>query len=150
MFGFLKNFFSPGQTQDSDFDRSLAESASSLDIQVAITAHENWKLRLMTYLDGKSSEVFDPQVICFDDRCDLGKWIHGPGQERLGKYPGFTALMNNHKMFHYSASNVVSLTKVGKAQEARKMLDGQFSSFSAQVVGALQELQQALERRKSK
>jgi hypothetical protein len=143
MFDFLKNFFVSSQERNSEFNRSVAESTDNLDIQVAITAHENWKLRLKAYLTGKSSEVFDPAVICFDDRCDLGKWIHGPGQEKLGKYPGFTALMNNHKMFHYAASSVVALHASGKSKAARQMLDVQFSDYSNQVVGALKALRQA-------
>jgi len=147
MFGFS---FHRDQKSDSDFDRNVAEAADSLDIQVAISAHENWKIRLQAYLDGKSSEAFNADVICFDDRCDLGKWIHGTGQQRLGKYPGFTALVNSHKMFHYAASNVVTLAQAGKVNEARKMLDGQFSHFSTHVVGALNALQKARGNRRSK
>ena len=92
------------------------------------------------YLDGKTSETFEPDVICFDNRCDLGQWIHGPGQERLGKYPGFTALVDNHKMFHYAASNVVALAQAGKTDEAHKMLEVQFAQHSAEVVRDLQHL----------
>jgi hypothetical protein len=150
MFDFLKNFFRSGQGPSSEFDRILADSTRNLDIQFAITSHENWKTRLLAYLDGKSSEVFDPEVICFDNRCDLGKWIYGPGQAQLGQYPGFKALMDNHKLFHYAASNVVSLTKRGKTREARDILNGQFNSFSTQVVGALKALQQMRNRRKAK
>ena len=149
MFSFLKSFFRKEQV-DSAFGDAVAESTGSLNIDVAISAHENWKLRLQAYLDGKSSEAFEPDVICFDNRCDLGKWIHGPGRERLGKYPGFTALVDNHKMFHYAASNVVSLDQAGKKDDARKMLDGQFSHFSGQVVGILKALQEISASRKSR
>jgi hypothetical protein len=140
MFSFFKSFFGTA-SNDSRMDADLAEAADGLDIQMAIGAHENWKLRLQSFLDGTSKEEFSAEVICFDDRCDLGKWIHSSGRARLGKYPGFTALMNHHKMFHYAASNVVALNKSGKADEARKMLEGQFLSFSKSVEGDLQMLQ---------
>ncbi|MDR0480044.1 MAG: CZB domain-containing protein [Burkholderiaceae bacterium] len=147
MFGFS---FRREQESDNDFARAMAQASDSLDIQVAISAHENWKIRLHAYLDGTSSEAFNPDVICFDDRCDLGQWIHGPGRERLGKFPGFTALVDNHKMFHYAASNVVALSQRGKTSEAHRILEGQFQHFSNQVVGILSLLQKARANYKSK
>lgn len=126
----------------------VAEATAELDIQTAIAAHENWKLRLMSYLEGTSKENFSPEIICFDDRCDLGKWIHGAGKARLGTFPGFTALMGHHKMFHYAASNVVSLAMAGKHAEAQKMLSSQFESFSKSVVVDLKALLDIVERSK--
>ena len=147
MFDFLKSFFRKEEA-DSSFVNAVEESTGSLNIDVAIASHENWKVRLHAYLDGKSSETFEPDVICFDNRCDLGQWIHGPGQERLGKYPGFTALVDNHKMFHYAASNVVSLNQAGKNDDARKMLDNQFNHFSEQLVDILTALRKISASRK--
>jgi hypothetical protein len=139
MFAIFKSFFGPA-SNDSRLDTEIMGAIESLDIQAAMAAHENWKLRLMAYLDGTSKEDFVAEVICFDDRCDLGQWIHSTGKASLGKYPGFTALMGHHKMFHYAASNVVALTKSGKVQDARKMLDGQFVSFSKSVNNDLKML----------
>lgn len=146
--GFFSFFFGSAEP-DSQFNRDLhAAAADGLDIQTAIIAHQNWKLRLEAYLDGTSKEDFSPEVVCFDDRCDLGKWIHGSGQARLGRYPGFTALQGHHKMFHYAASNVVALSKAGKHAEAQKMLYSQFDSFSGSVVRDLESLQTMLEQSK--
>jgi len=145
MLSFIKSFFGSA-SNDSLMHSDLVEAADALDIQMAIGAHENWKLRLQAYLDGTSKEEFSAEVICFDDRCDLGKWIHSAGKARLGRYPGFTALMNHHKMFHYAASNVVALTKSGKADEAREMLDGQFLNFSKSVVADLKGFQSAMSK----
>ena len=132
LFGFGKQ-----SLDEIDFAQS---ALNDLDIPFAVSAHENWKNRLQAYLDGTSKEVFDANVICFDDRCDLGKWIHASGKARLGKYPGFTALMSHHKMFHFAASNVVALQNRGKTAEARAILKGQFSQFSKSVVGDLNAL----------
>lgn len=136
MFERLKNFFGSSETHEA-MDTGGHAMLAQLDIQAAQMAHENWKVRLQAYLDGKSTEKFSPEVICFDDRCDLGKWIHGEAQQRMGKYPGFTALVGHHKMFHYAASNVVSQFQSGHADAARKTLDGVFSHHSHAVTESL-------------
>ena len=117
MFGFFKNFFG-SSALDSELNAAIGTAMDGLDIQTAMIAHENWKLRLQVYLQGKSNEEFSPEVICFDNRCDLGQWIHGKGQAHLGNFPGFTSLLEHHKMFHYAASNVVALSQAGKEADA--------------------------------
>lgn len=112
-----------------------------LDLQAAIAAHRNWKLRLDAYLAGHSTEDLRAENICFDDRCDLGKWIHGPGKKALGHVPGFQRLVADHRMFHYAASNVVALSKAGKVGEALTMLEGPYEAASRNVIAALGELQ---------
>ncbi|MEW5679602.1 CZB domain-containing protein [Comamonas kerstersii] len=118
----------------------IAKIVNTVDIDMAIASHENWKYRLQAFLDGRSTEKFVAEEICFDDRCDLGKWIHGAGKAKLGNFPGFTALQGHHKMFHYAASNVVALAQAGKTEEANKMLDVQFTQQSAEVVRDLRML----------
>lgn len=139
MFNFLKGFFG-NSVNDSRLQEDAVRAMGELDIDMAQAAHENWKLRLQTYLDGLSGEELSAETICFDDRCDLGRWIHGPGAANLGQFPGFTALMGHHKMFHYAASNVVALTKAGKDGEARKMMKRQFEPLSGSVMADLDVL----------
>lgn len=140
MFGFFKSFFG-NSVNDSQIAEEAAQAMDALDIQMAKAAHENWKIRLQAYLDGASTEDLSAETICFDDRCDLGQWIYGPGQQRLGRFPGFTALKGHHKMFHYAASNVVALAKAGREDEARKMLNTQFAGFSKNVIADLDQLE---------
>jgi Chemoreceptor zinc-binding domain len=140
-------FFGSGKQSQADIDNARL-AMNDLDIQVAIAAHENWKNRLQAYLDGTSKEVFVAESICFDDRCDLGKWIHSSGKAKMGQYPGFTALMSHHKMFHFAASNVVALQSRGKTAEAAVILAGQFSQFSKSVVGDLNALSSMAVKRK--
>jgi hypothetical protein len=140
-------FFGSGKQSQEEID--FAQSAlHDLDIQVAISAHDNWKNRLQAYLDGTSKEVFDANVVCFDDRCDLGKWIHSSGKAKLGQYPGFTALMSHHKMFHFAASNIVALQSRGKTAEADVILKGQFTQFSKSVVSDLNALSSIIIKKK--
>lgn len=143
---FLKDvfgeFFGSVNLFKRDATKKIANAVTDLDIDVAIAAHENWKLRLRTFLSGKSTENFIPEEICFDDRCDLGKWIHSSGRAKLGAFPGFTALMEHHKMFHYAASNVVALAQAGKYDDAERMLDVQFAQHSAEVMRDLKKLKE--------
>lgn len=149
MLTIFKSFFGKA-SNDSQMDSEIVGAMESLDIEAAMLAHENWKFRLTSYLNGTSKEEFIAEVICFDDRCDLGQWIHSKGKASLGKYPGFTALMSHHKMFHYAASNVVGLEKGGKSGEAKKMLNDQFATFSKSVIHDLQLLQAVVTRSQHK
>lgn len=130
----VRRFFG-GHEPKAGFEESGVFSAvERLNIQVAKAVHENWQHRLQSYLDGQSTEPLSAEVICLDDRCELGKWMHGPGKAQLGRFPGFTALHGHHKMFHYAASNVVALAKAGKAADAKAMLKGQFAKFSRELL----------------
>jgi Chemoreceptor zinc-binding domain len=140
-------FFGSGKQSQGDIDTALS-ALNDLDIKVAVSAHENWKNRLQAYLDGTSKETFDANVVCFDDRCDLGKWIHSSGKAKLGQYPGFTALMSHHKMFHFAASNVIALQSRGKTAEADVILKSQFAQFSKSVVGDLNALSDMVVKKK--
>ncbi len=123
---------------------SAAAVLAEIDIDTAIAAHENWKLRLQNYLEGKSSEDLKPEVVCQDDRCDLGKWLHGTGQMRLGAYPAFSVLVARHKYFHLQASTVVALTQAGEKDKAGQTLAGSYRHASNQVVLLLKELKRGL------
>lgn len=121
---------------------------AEIDIDTAIAAHENWKVRLQNYLDNKSTEDLKPDVVCMDDRCDLGKWLHGPGQRRLGKYPAFSVLIARHKLFHLHASTVVAMAQSSDREKAAQVLDSGYRHASIQVLLLLKELKQGLGRHK--
>jgi hypothetical protein len=124
--------------------KSAAAVLAEIDIDTAIAAHENWKLRLQNYLSGNSTENLQAEVVCLDDRCDLGKWLHGPGGQRLGKYPAFSVLVARHKYFHVQASTVVALAQANDKDQATKTLEGSYRHASTQVVLLLKELKRGL------
>ncbi len=126
--------------------KSAASVLAEIDIDTAIAAHENWKLRLQNYLNGNSTENLQPEIICLDDRCDLGKWLHGPGGQRLGRYPAFSVLVARHKYFHVQASNVVAMAQANDKEQATKTLEGSYRHASNQVVLLLKELKRGLGR----
>jgi hypothetical protein len=142
---------SASEANDSASEMGLDGKSSrailaEIDIDSAITAHENWKLRLQNYLNGNSTENLQPEIICLDDRCDLGKWLYGPGGQRLGKYPAFSVLVARHKYFHIQASTVVALAQADDKDQASKTLDGSYRHASNQVVLLLKELKRGLGR----
>ena len=53
---------------------------TEIDIDAAIASHESWRLQLQDMVNGRSTEVMRPERICQDDRCDLGRWLHGTGK----------------------------------------------------------------------
>jgi len=160
--GFFSRFFNRGTTDtpavagpeaepervsEMGLDAKAAQAVlNEIDIDTAIAAHENWKLRLQNYLNGTSSEVLLPEVVCLDDRCDLGKWLHGPGQQRLGKYPAFSVLIARHKYFHIQASSVVAMVQTNDKDKATQTLEGSYRYASSQVVLMLKDLKRGLGR----
>jgi hypothetical protein len=133
---------------DIKFDEATSKAVlAEIDIDTAISAHENWKIRLENYLAGKSNEDLKPEVICLDDKCQLGQWLHGNGKMRLGAYPAFSLLVARHQYFHVQASSVVALQQAGKPTEAQQVLDGSYSHASRQVILLLNALKQGLKRK---
>lgn len=124
--------------------KAAAAILAELDIDTAIAAHENWKTRLQAQLNQTGTETLDPTVVCRDDRCDLGQWLHGPGRQRLGKYPAFSVLVARHQYFHVQASTVVAQVHSGDRAAAERTLDTGFRHASNQVVLLLKELKRGL------
>lgn len=148
---FLSRFFDVNvadQTEKSaqpDLDALLA--LAEMDIATAIAAHEDWKQRLLqcvASMDGKLSEDFFPEVICRDDCCDLGKWLHGPGRKRFGHYRAFSVLVARNEYFHAQAALAVAQALGGNKEEASRILNGSFRLASNQVLLMLKELKRNL------
>lgn len=137
-----------GTPSEMGLDASTARAVlAELDIDTAIAAHENWSTRLLAVIKGSSAEQLQPELVCLDDRCDLGKWLHGPGRERLGKYPAFSVLVARHKHFHMEASTVLSLAQSGEQAKAEQKLGSGYRHASNQVVLLLKELKRGLGQR---
>lgn len=124
---------------------SLAKSENAnirneINIPDAVLAHVNWKVRLQKYIDGKSDEQLDPMLICRDDQCDLGKWIHGPATNRFHADKSFHTLRADHAQFHYVAANVVRYVQENDRAGAEALLKGEYARVSHHVVQLLNEL----------
>lgn len=142
--GFFDFFKSSNSNLSRDEEHSahdaLTTASRSLDIDVAIAAHENWKMRLKACISGTSTEQFHPEIICCDDQCDLGKWIYRDGEKHLGKYVTFADLKATHKMFHYTASNIVTMQQAGNTCEANALLEGDLAKLSEKIRKRLSDM----------
>lgn len=123
---------------------SKAEISSEIDLSRAVESHIRWKLRLRNYLDGKSDEQLDPSVICRDDQCELGKWIHGAGMNHFHDLPPFHELRSDHAEFHQIAGKVVRHAQSNEHPRAETLLREDYARVSHKVVMALTELNKAV------
>ena len=117
---------------------------TEIDIDAAIASHEGWRLQLQDMVHGRSSEVMRPEHICQDDRCDLGRWLNGSGQERLGHYPAFGMLVARHRYFHQQAAAVITCFQAGDQAQALQLLNGRCRHASNQVLLLLKELKRGM------
>ena len=134
---------------DGALRAEAVRAAQGLDIEAAIKAHLDWKRQLRAQLQphdaaAEAALAFEREPICHDDRCELGRWILGPGRLRLGAFPGFADLLAHHRMFHHVAANVLALRDAGMLADARRMLDDQFEDYSERVTQDLRLLQQVV------
>ena len=117
---------------------------TEIDIDGAIASHEGWRLKLQDMVNGASQEVMRPERICQDDRCDLGRWLNGSGQERLGHYPAFGMLVARHRYFHQQAAAVITCFQAGDQAQALQLLNGRCRHASNQVLLLLKELKRGM------
>ncbi|PJI96905.1 chemoreceptor zinc-binding protein [Acidovorax sp. 69] len=133
------------------FDGSVAPDSlradtllAALDIDAAINAHERWKVRLMDYLEGRTSVGLDPALIRRSDHSALGRWLHGVGGELLRDQAAYPLLMARHQYFHEQAATLIELAQLGEWDRAVQVLNGGYRYGSSQVVLLLKELKRGL------
>jgi methyl-accepting chemotaxis protein len=113
---------------------------TEINILDAINAHVKWKVRLQDYLNGASTEVLDPMVICRDDQCVLGKWIHGPAMKHFHEHQAYHTLRADHAQFHFIAGNVVKKVQEKDRAAADALMENEYAHTSRKVIQALNEL----------
>jgi hypothetical protein len=123
-------------------DSQKAQIRQELNVMDAINAHVRWKVRLQAYLNGTSTEELDPAVICRDDQCALGKWIHGPALKHFEGNETFHQLRTDHAEFHLIAGDVVNHVQANERPAAEALMDNEYKYASRRVVQALTELDQ--------
>jgi len=100
----------------------------------AIHAHASWKMKLSAYIKNPDNSI-DANVVCKDDQCTLGKWIHGEGAQHAS-LPEFSLLKAAHASFHKEAAEIVRRAKAGEKVSDELVLGAKskFSELSTQVV----------------
>ncbi len=120
------------------------EIGDEIDISEAVAAHVSWKLRLQKCLDGTSEEKLEADVVCRDDQCKLGKWIHGSARKHFDGAQAFHKLREDHATFHQLAGQIVRHAQVNDHASAHALIEGDYKHVSHKVVMALTELNNEL------
>lgn len=111
-----------------------------MDFAQAVTAHQQWKMRLLLFLSGKSTERLDPSVIERADHCELGKWIQAEGKREFAGLKEFKGLQDAHARFHAAAAEAVRKTMAGDKEGAKRIVDGELHEQTVQTVMGLNRL----------
>lgn len=101
--------------------------APVFDFDKAIDAHRQWKVKLRKAI--AENITLDVDGICCDDRCSLGRWLHGSGKRKWKDRPDFSSLLEAHARFHKVAGEVALKINAGATREAEKLI-GAGSTFS--------------------
>ncbi|MEK6796861.1 MAG: methyl-accepting chemotaxis protein [Spirochaetota bacterium] len=123
-------------------EQLLLSSENFLDRAIAV--HRLWKTKLIAALGGAA--LPDRSVVSVDDRCDLGKWIHGEGEQRFGTLPEFVVLKEHHAAFHGSVGHIIDLLASGEREKAHEAIEhGYFASTSEATVAAIGNLRKMVD-----
>ncbi|BCK88304.1 hypothetical protein MIZ01_2107 [Sideroxyarcus emersonii] len=144
--GFFSRLFGHDAHDEEKMANIRRSIRSEIDIAECIEAHMKWKGRLQSYLDGTSREQLDPMVICRDDQCVLGKWIHGPALNYFHDDEGFHKLRSDHANFHFVAGSVVKKVQERDLAGSDALLKNEYARASRDVIQDLAELNKHLHR----
>ncbi len=119
---------------------STAKVDIGIDLNSAIKAHADWKLKLRHAIT--AHETLDAETVSRDDCCMLGKWVHGPDGKKFGHFPVFSDLVRRHADFHREAGQVAQTINRQEYAQASQMLEANapFSKASQVVIHAIRQL----------
>jgi methyl-accepting chemotaxis protein len=123
---------------------SSSTEQKSFSFTDAENAHAKWKMRLVQFVGGQSHEDFDVSAVSCDDKCDLGKWIHGPAikYSSLAEYKN---LRSSHADFHKTVGAIVHCVHEHQSDKARLLLGGDFALASKKTINAIQAMRDKTE-----
>lgn len=112
-----------------------------MDFEEARKKHAEWRVRFRSTITKK--ETLDADAIAKDDRCDLGKWLHGEAKGKYSRLSAYSECVKQHAAFHLEASKVALVINAQKYEEAQALLGvgSGFSSASGAIHTALDELE---------
>ena len=85
-----------------------------MDLDEAVKAHSNWKMKLSSYLKSVDGSLRSAEVRA-DNRCALGQWLHGEGRSHAASpeyralLEGETALRSDSEFGHASRDVVAAI-----------------------------------------
>ena len=117
--------------------------ASQIDHGIA--AHARWKYRLFDAVKTGASEWTTDEIRSYTD-CEFGRWL-ATLSESERRSEQCTAVMELHRQFHESASEVLALALRGETAAAQQAvaLNSPFSLVSANLTAAMSAWKESLE-----
>ena len=120
-----------------------SEQAGDIDFDAIIDAHQAWKQKLRSAIGGGEERKLNPDDVCKDNLCALGKWIYGAGREyeRTSEYE---PLRHTHAKFHVCAGDILRRAQAGDKDGANAILVGDFfdlSNRTVQLIAAMKRQQ---------
>lgn len=103
--------------------------------------HLMWKSRLRGYLAG--TDHIDESEAVSDHDCELGKWYFGPGLEQFGHIDAMKELEEPHRRLHELVSEIMSLAKQGRRDDAEARLED-LAALSDRIVELLSRVETEL------
>jgi methyl-accepting chemotaxis protein len=117
--------------------------AKKFSLDDASKAHDQWKTRLIDYMNGRHKETINHADAASDHKCDLGKWIYGEGKQH-GHRKEFRELKDAHAHFHQSVGEIVESVAARNLDKAKFLLGGDFSRRSKETHAAINQLSRVL------
>jgi hypothetical protein len=106
-------------------------------LRAAMEAHARWKLRLRTAMTTGRADI-TPEVAACDDRCDFGKWLHGPSiAPKVRASVPYQVVRRLHAEFHQSAGQALEAALGGQRRKGDKDAMADFDARSAKLAKAL-------------
>ncbi|NUN06883.1 MAG: CZB domain-containing protein [Bdellovibrio sp.] len=133
-----------GRSQQKQID------TNDMDFDSAVEAHMKWKARLANFVGGMSKEQLKSTVVCKDDQCQLGKWIHGPGS-KFSRLQSFGTLKSNHAHFHKAAGAIVAAVEKENHKLAEQLLEegSDFERYTNLTVESIYKIQEEVAGKKA-
>lgn len=111
-----------------------------LNIDAAIISHENWVTRLEAICADRFKEDMNPDHLCHDHKCAIGKWIYGENSKPLIQTATVKDLKKVHKRFHSDAAAVIRLCQEGNLRQATQIMESHIHPLSRRVRYQLEAL----------
>ncbi|MDQ7069269.1 MAG: CZB domain-containing protein [Rhodobacterales bacterium] len=103
-------------------------------IQAAIAAHGQWKLRLKQAIAIGKIDA-NPEDVAVDNKCEFGKWLHGPGlTPEIKETKPYQVVKRLHAEFHICASQILKHTEAGETEAARALMQGEYTERSQKLM----------------
>jgi len=118
-----------------------------MDFDGAVIAHSRWKMKPKAYLS-KPDRSLDPLEVAADNKCDLGRWLHGEGR-RYSIFAEYSKLVSDHARLHKAAALIVEKANNGQsvAEEIAIGADSEFTNASNDVVLSLKAMKEKCDRK---